>query len=88
MQYQELLGLLAGALTTIGFIPQAWRLYRLKSAREISLSFNLMLFIGAAAWVCYGIVLHLLPVIFWNIVLFLLVTGMLVAKVKYGRVIK
>jgi MtN3 and saliva related transmembrane protein len=86
MQYQELLGLLAGALTTMGFMPQVWRLYKLKSAREISLTFNLLFLIGAATWISYGVVLQLLPVIFWNIIVFLLAAAMLVAKIKYGQV--
>ena len=40
MEWRELLGFMGGALTTVGFMLQVWRLFRLKSAREISLPFT------------------------------------------------
>lgn len=83
--WQELLGLTGGFLTTASFIPQAWRLFKLKSAHEISLTFNLLLLVGVALWTAYGIALGLLSVILWNFVTFLIVGGILFAKLRYGR---
>ena len=40
LEWRELLRSMGGALTTVGFIPQVWRLFRLKGAREISLPFK------------------------------------------------
>ena len=81
----EYIGIAAGALTTLSFIPQIIRVYRMKSAREISTTFNLSLLVGIALWLIYGIVLNLAPIIIWNIVGMVLVSGLLVGKVKYGR---
>ena len=85
MVLAELLGLLGGALITLGFIPQILRVFRLRSAREISLPFTLLFLAGVIFWLLYGVSLMLLPVIFWNAVSFFLVSLLLYAKLRYGR---
>jgi len=85
MIWEELLGFIAGALMTAGFVPQVWRLYQLKSAREISIPFTVLFLIGAALWLTYGVLLKLPPVILWNSLLLFLGGAMLYAKLKYGR---
>lgn len=61
--YIEIFGLLGGALTTFGYVPQLLRILKLKSAREISLPFTLSFLAGAICWLTYGILLSLVPVI-------------------------
>ena len=85
MDGKEILGLLGGALTTGAFIPQVWRLFKLKSAREISLLFTFLLLIGTAGWLSYGVVLDLFPVLLWNSISFVLLCSMLYAKLRYGK---
>ena len=85
MVITESLGFVAGALATCSVIPQVVRVLRLKSAREISLLFTLLLMIGLALWMVYGIRLQLTPVMVWNSI-GIVVTGLLLyAKLKYGR---
>jgi MtN3 and saliva related transmembrane protein len=85
LDWQELLGFIAGALTTLGFVPQVWRLFRLRSAHEISLPFAVLFVLGIAFWLSYGISLRLPSVIIWNATTFVLGCGMLYAKLKYGK---
>ncbi len=85
MPVAELLGLLAGALITCSLIPQTIRVFKLKSAREISALFTSLLLLGTISWLVYGILLGLLPVIIWNATGTLLVSALLYAKIKYGR---
>jgi MtN3 and saliva related transmembrane protein len=61
------------------------RVFRLKSAREISMLFTSLLLLGMILWLVYGIMLGLFPVILWNVIGALLTMTLLVAKVKYGR---
>ena len=84
MAWQEILGFIGGAFITIGFIPQVWRLYKLKSAREISLTFTCLFLLGAACWLSYGVVLNLPPVILWNSISLCLMCAMIYAKLKYS----
>jgi MtN3 and saliva related transmembrane protein len=80
----EYVGIIAGALTTFGIVPQIIRVYKLKSAREISLTFNITILAGILLWLIYGIFLGLMPIIIWNIIGAVLVTSLLVGKLKYG----
>jgi MtN3 and saliva related transmembrane protein len=85
VNWKELLGFIAGAITNVGFIPQVWRLFKLKSAHEISLPFILLFLVGVACWLAYGILLNLPPVIWWNAVATAMMCAMLYAKLKYGK---
>jgi MtN3 and saliva related transmembrane protein len=70
---------------TSGLIPQVIRVWKLKSAREISFLFTILFLVGAACWTAYGVFLQLPSVIFWNAIAFSLMLGLLYAKLKYGR---
>ena len=85
MEWNELLGFIGGALTTVGFVPQVWRLYRLRSAREISLPFTIFFILGIGFWLSYGISKGLPSLIIWNAITFALGWAMLYAKLRYGR---
>ena len=85
MPLAEWLGFIAGAVITLGFVPQVVSLYRLKSAREISLVFTILFLIGAILWLVYGISFGLVPLILWNSISLVLVSALLYAKLKYGR---
>ncbi len=81
----EYLGLLAGLLTTFALVPQIIRVYRLKSAREISLLFNTSMLLGIIAWLVYGIIQGLFSLIIWNSIGIVLNSWLLFTKFKYGR---
>lgn len=85
MSSGEILGLVAGALITCSFIPQVIRIYRLKSAREISLIFNLLFLVGTLLWLAYGFYFQHFPIILWNSIATFLTLVLLYAKIIYGR---
>ncbi len=51
---QEIIGLVAAALTTSAFIPQVYKVYKEKSAVGISLTMYLIFFVGLSLWLLYG----------------------------------
>jgi MtN3 and saliva related transmembrane protein len=79
------LGLVAGFLTTIGFVPQLVKGYRTKRMDDVSLVMPMLLSAGMALWLGYGIMIDSLPIIFWNIVALVLNLGMIFLKVKFSR---
>jgi MtN3 and saliva related transmembrane protein len=81
----DYIGYLAGVLTTFCYIPQIIRVFRLKSAKEISLLFTILLLVGVVVWLVYGILLSLVPIILWNSIGVVIVVALLYAKLKYGR---
>jgi MtN3 and saliva related transmembrane protein len=86
LSFGEILGLVAGAITTGSLIPQVLRVYRLKAAREISLTFTVAFLVGDAAWLAYGVIFSLVPIIFWNVLAILLAGTLLIGKIKYGKI--
>lgn len=86
MSSAEYLGIVAGLLTTFALVPQIMRVYKLKSAREISLLFNTSMLLGIVIWLIYGIVLGLVSLIIWNSIGIALNGWLLFVKLKYGRV--
>lgn len=85
MHFAEYLGLIAGLLVTCSLIPQIIRVFRLRSAREISAVFTVLLLLGLVLWLVYGIILTLAPVIIWNAIGAVLAILLLYAKMKYGH---
>lgn len=60
------LGLFAGTLTTIAFIPQLLKVWRSKSAKDISLNTLIIFNSGVFLWLIYGIYLQAIPIIVAN----------------------
>lgn len=85
MPLAESLGFIAGALVTCSLVPQLIRVFKLRSAHEISLLFTTLLLLGLITWLAYGFSLRLTPVIIWNATGIVLVITLLYAKLKYGR---
>jgi MtN3 and saliva related transmembrane protein len=80
----DLLGTVAGMLTTAAFVPQAWRIWKTRSARDLSLPMYAIFTTGVALWLLYGIQIGSLPVIASNAVTLLLAAAVLAMKLKYG----
>ncbi|MDG6898423.1 MAG: hypothetical protein JRM99_06360 [Nitrososphaerota archaeon] len=80
----ETIGLVAGFLIAFGLVPQVLKVWRLKDAREISLTFIAVTIVGTALWLVYGIELGLLSVMVWNGINLVLQSALLAVKLKYG----
>jgi MtN3 and saliva related transmembrane protein len=81
----NLIGSVAAICTTISFVPQLIRIYRLKSADEISLVMFLVFSLGVFLWLLYGIFIRSFPVILANSFTLALSLAILVLKVRYDR---
>jgi len=84
MSQIEVLGLVAGMFVALGLVPQILRVWKLRSAQEISLSFNLLFLIGTTLWLAYGLFLGLASVILWNGANDVLLILLLTMKLNYG----
>ncbi len=78
------IGLLAGALTTISFVPQVVRVWRTKHTRDLSLGMFIAMSSGVALWLCYGVIQHDIAVILANSVTLPLALYIVVMKLKHG----
>ena len=81
----EMIGSLAGTLTTAAFVPQVIKTWRTGSAEDISLIMFVLFSIGVLLWLIYGIALHAMPMIVANGITLVLATSILVLKLRQGR---
>ena len=79
-----LLGLAAAFCTTLAFVPQVVKTWRTRSTTDISLGMFLVLVIGIALWLAYGVLLGDVPLIAANLVTLVLAGTILVLKLRHG----
>ena len=83
MEYANTLGLIAGAFTTVAFIPQVVKTWRSKYTRDISLGMFAIFSVGVLLWLLYGIQISSTPVVIANGITLGLSVTILVFKIKY-----
>jgi MtN3 and saliva related transmembrane protein len=79
----EIIGTVAAICTTIAFVPQLARVWRRKSAADISLGMFLCFSFGVLLWLIYGIRIHSRPVIEANAATLVLSLAILLLKLRY-----
>ena len=83
MDTAQWVGLVAGVLTTFAFVPQVLRIWKTKSANDISLRTYVSLSIGVALWLVYGILKQEPPIILWNAVTLVLAITIVAMKLRF-----
>lgn len=84
MDVANVIGLLAGALTTIAFLPQLIHTWKTRSTKDVSLGMFLTFTTGVFLWIVYGMLINSVPVVAANAVTFILAAAILVFKLRYG----
>jgi MtN3 and saliva related transmembrane protein len=83
MDIVKIIGLVAGTLTTISFLPQVIKTWQSKSAKDLSLPMFLIFFLGTVLWLVYGLYIDSLPVIIANGVTMVLAFILLIFKLRF-----
>lgn len=79
-----LIGLVAGALTTSSTIPQAIKILRARSAKDVSEWFFVLMSAGMLLWLVYGLARTDAAIVLWNAVSLGLCVMILALKRIYG----
>lgn len=87
MQWQEIIGYLAGIFTSVAVIPQISKAWKTRQVDDISLTTVGILACGLAMWVAYGIMKQAWPIIITNGLSLLMNVFLfgLVVKTKHGK---
>ena len=80
----ELIGMLAGILTTAAFVPQVLKCWRSRSTADISLIMFSTMTSGVFLWLVYGLFLNSPALIVANSVTLFLSGAILWMKVRFG----
>ena len=68
VNFIDAVGLIAGVLTPIAFLPQLVKTWKSKSADDVSLLMFILFISGVILWCVYGILIHANPVIIANLI--------------------
>ncbi len=79
----QLLGLAAGMLTTIAFLPQVIKTWKSRSAKDLSLGMFSLFCAGVVLWLTYGILVRDIPVIAANFMTLMLASTLLFFKLRF-----
>ena len=77
-----IIGLIAGGLTSVSFIPQAIKTIRTQNTSGISLTTYMLFTIGVALWVIYGFFTEDFAILLTNLITVILSLIILVMKVR------
>ena len=78
----EVVGLVAGGLTTAAFVPQVAKTWATQSARDFSLEMLVLFVAGVGLWLVYGVMIGAVPVILPNVVTLVLAAYILRVKLR------
>lgn len=83
MSFVQILGLAAGTITSITFVPQVIQIWKTKSAKDLSLMMLLLLITGVLMWLTYGIIVKDTAIIYTNSMVLAMSLIMLYFKFRF-----
>jgi MtN3 and saliva related transmembrane protein len=79
----NILGFVAGTLTTLSFLPQVHKAWTTRRCDDLSLGMLLAFGTGVLLWMIYGFWLRAAPVIIANVVTLALILVLIVLKARF-----
>jgi MtN3 and saliva related transmembrane protein len=83
MTSTDYIGIAAGICTSISLLPQLIKLIKEKNARDLSITYLIILLVGLVLWVWYGIRQKDLPIVITNAFAATLNVAILVAGLRF-----
>lgn len=81
----EILGMPAGLISSILFLPQDIKTWQSKSAKDISLLMLTFATVSVTLWLIYGILIKSNPIIFTSATILIFSVAMLYFKFRYNH---
>ncbi|MBL7702608.1 MAG: SemiSWEET transporter [Ferruginibacter sp.] len=79
----EILGLVAGTITSITFLPQVIKIWKTRSAKDLSIGMLLLLLLGVILWLIYGLLIMNAAIIYTNSMVLTMGLIMVYFKLKF-----
>lgn len=84
MEWISLIGYLAASLTTLSFLPQAFKVITTRNTQGISVLMYVMFVCGLALWLVYGVMIEDTAVSVANLLTLLFALPILIIKLRRG----
>ena len=85
MTILALLATISGSIMALSGFPQAWKIFRRRSAGDIAPITYWILVPGGIIWILYGIEINNMPIILSNIIGLVTAAGILLGWFLYGQ---
>ena len=85
MKEWYIIGIIAALLTTFGFVPQIIKIYKTKSAKDVSIMTLFQFSTGTLLWAIYGIYIGDHIIIAANIITFITVIITVILYYRYNK---
>jgi MtN3 and saliva related transmembrane protein len=82
----QIVGIVAGVLTSVSMIPQLITMVKKKEAKDVSIVMLLVLMAGLSLWAVYGFMREDAPIIVTNCFSFVVNVVVLTLRIKYSGV--
>ena len=82
---ENILGLVAGGVTSVAMLPQLIKVLKNKDVEDLSLLMILFLIFGLSLWVWYGFIKDELPIILSNAFAVLVNVSLLISYFMYRK---
>lgn len=82
---ENLLGIIAGALTSVAMLPQLIKVIKQKNAKDLSWGMLIVLISGLSLWVWYGFLKNELPIILSNAFAVIVNVALLIFCIIYKK---
>jgi MtN3 and saliva related transmembrane protein len=79
-----LAGTVGGILSVGAFLPQAWRIFRRRSAADVSLTMYLSIIVATWLWMFYAYVHGSVELFLTNLIIGLIAIFIAMLRVRYG----
>ncbi|SUZ64746.1 uncharacterized protein METZ01_LOCUS17600 [marine metagenome] len=83
MEWIEIIGIIGAILSGITFFPQVYRTWKLKSAKELSLTMILIILLSNVIWLIYAFNKNDMAIIYANLFVGSCALTILYFKLKY-----
>jgi len=81
----ETLATITGVLNSFAMLPQIYRIFKRKSAKDISIWTYLYMLVAGVIWILYGLNIQSFPIWFSQLIGSLTMMGVIIGWVLYGR---
>ena len=83
IDYISLIGLLAGFLSIVAYIPQVWKTYITKHSKDLSMKWLMINIISQVLWFTFGTLSSTLPIILTSSSVLIMTVCLIILKRKY-----
>lgn len=83
--FLETLATVTGVLSSFAMLPQIFRIFKRKSAKDISIWTNLYMLVVGVIWILYGLNIQSVPIWLSNLMYTFAMLGIVIGWILYGR---